>query len=319
MNLKGKSVFLTGGAGFIGSHIVERLMDDNKITIYDNFHRNSLKYTDILKHPNVKAVDGDILDRKKLEESMKGSDIVIHLAAIAGAATVVNNPTLTLKVNLMGTYNMLEAAKQNNPEHIIYFSTSEVYGPDAYQSVEDEETIVGPIGQPRWVYGMSKLAGDHLAYAWFKEYGMPITSVRPFNIYGPRQMGEGAIMLFANKAIRNEDFMIHNDGVQIRAWCFVDDFVDCIMLILENKKSIGEIFNIGNSKATCTVLALAETIIRLSGSKSSISFKKIDYPDVKTRVPSIEKAREILGYEPKVSLEEGIKRTLEWYRQNMKE
>ncbi len=319
MNLKNKSIFLTGGAGFIGSHIAERLMDDNKITIYGTFHRDSLNYTNIPQHPNVEIIKGDVLDKEKLEKSMLGSDMVVHLAGITGAPTVVKMPNLTLRVNLMGTYNALEAAKKMDLESFIDFSTSEVYGADAYESGEKDDTSIGPIGEPRWVYALSKLSAEYLSHSWFKEYGIPVTSVRPFNIYGPRQMGIGAVMMFANNIINNRELVIHNDGIQVRSWCYIDDFVDCILLILGNKKAVGNIFNIGNAKATCTILGLAEAMIRLSGSKSKITFKKIDYPDVKTRVPNIDKAREMLGFEAKVSLEEGLKKTIEWYRQNMKE
>ena len=311
--IKNKSIFLTGGAGFIGSHITERFMEDNHITIYDNFHRDSLQFTGISKHPNVNIIKGDVLDMKHLEKSMKDHDIIIHMAGMTGAGELLKIPTLTLRVNLLGTYNALEAARKINLEHFIDFSTSEVYGMDAYDSDEKSDTSIGPIGEPRWVYALSKLSAEYLSHSWSEEYDIPMTSVRPFNVYGPRQTGMGAVMMFAKSIANKNDITIHNDGNQVRSWCYIDDFVDAIELILKNKKAKGEVFNIGNPRATCTTLGLAEMMIRLSGFKSNIIFKKIGYADVKTRVPIMDKMKDMLGFEAKTSLDDGLKMTLDWY------
>tara|TARA_Y100000310_G_scaffold295335_1_gene326575 strand:+ start:30 stop:983 length:954 start_codon:yes stop_codon:yes gene_type:complete len=314
MKLKGKKIFITGGAGFIASHIIERIVDDNEIVIFDTLHRNALQYTDFKDHKNLKLVKGDVLDTSSLEKSMNGADIVVHMAAIAGVPTVVSKPSTTLKINLLGSYNALEACRKKDIKRFIVFSTSEVYGPDVYQADEGGMTALGPIGKPRWVYAMSKLASEFLADSYNREYGIKFTSVRPFNVYGPRQIGEGAIHNFITRAIKNDPLTVHEPGSQIRSWCYIDDMTDALESVFTNRNAEGEVFNIGNPKATSTTLQTAETIIRLASSKSKVEFKELKYPEVNTRVPSINKAKRILGFVPKVSLEDGIKRTIEWYR-----
>ena len=314
MKLEGKSIFITGGAGFIGSHLTERIIDDNEITIFDNLHRDALKYTKFKDHKNLRFVKGDVLDNESLEKSMDNIDIVIHMASIAGVSTVISKPTTTLKINLMGTQNLLELCKKKGIDRFITFSTSEVYGPRVYQADEAGLTTLGPIGQPRWVYAMSKLASEFLAEAYHREHGIKFTSVRPFNIYGPRQIGEGAIHHFILKALKNEPLIVHEPGSQVRSWCYIDDMADALDLILSNPESQGEVFNIGDPHATSTILQTAETVIRLAGSNSKIEFKEIKYPEVDIRVPNIEKAKRILNFKPKVSFEEGIKNTIEWYK-----
>lgn len=309
--IKNKRIFLTGGAGFIGSHIVEKLIENNELTVYDNCHRNALKFLN-LKGKNLNFITGDVLDKEKLAKSITNHDIVIHLAAIAGVGTVVNHPVKTMSVNLIGTYNVLEAVKDKNLGLFVDFSTSEVYGSEARNVNEENETVIGKIGVSRWTYAVSKLAAEHLSHAYNEEYNLPAVSVRPFNIYGPRQVGEGAIHDFVANAVNNKDLIVHGDGSQVRTWCFIDDFIKCFLLILENKKAAGNVFNIGNPKTIITVNELAKKVIELSSSKSKIRFENMTYPDVDYRVPNIDKARKILGFEPSVGLDEGIKKTIDW-------
>lgn len=313
--LKDKVIFITGGVGFIGSHLCERLICNNRIVVYDNEHRNALKHTELLNHPNLTFIKGDVLEQEALTQAMKGADVVIHLAAIAGIDTVIKKPIRTMKVNLLGTYNALEAAVACNVERFIDFSTSEVYGPHTYKGTEDSITTQGPVGKLRWIYATSKLAGEHLAHCYFDEYKLSIVIVRPFNIYGPRQVGEGAIHKFIVSSVTDEDIIIYGDGSQIRAWCYIDDFIDGVLLILENDKATGQVFNLGDPKQTITILSLAEKVIHIANSSSKIRFKESGIPDVDVRVPSISKAIEILGYEPKISIEEGIRRSIKWYRE----
>jgi UDP-glucose 4-epimerase len=313
-----KKIFITGGAGFIANTLIKLLVEKNKITVYDNFHRDTLTGSGLSDHPNIKIIKGDVLNLELLTESMKGADIVIHAAGIAGIDTVIKDPVRTMRVNMIGTANALEAAKLNGvKDRFIDFSTSEVFGSMAYKSAETDQTVSGSAGEARWTYAVSKLAGEHLAHAYFHQYKLPVVTIRPFNVYGPGQTGEGAIQIFIKRALKNEDIHIDGDGNQIRAWCYVDDFVDCLYRCIENPKAIGESFNIGNSRAVITILGLAQTVCRVLNSKSQIVFDPPLSADIALRIPSVKKSEELLGFKAQVDLEEGIKRTAIWMEQQM--
>jgi nucleoside-diphosphate-sugar epimerase len=175
---------------------------------------------------------------------------------------------------------------------------------------------VGPASEKRWIYAISKLAAEHFAHAYADDFGIKVVTVRPFNIYGPRQVGEGAVQQMVARALTGRDITVFNDGSQIRAWCYVDDFADAFVKAMEDEAAVGEVFNIGNPQATTTVLGLAETLIRLTGSKSKIVFKPHPGPEVEIRMPDISKARRLLAYEPRVGLDEGLNRAIAWYRDN---
>lgn len=314
--INNKKILLTGGAGFIGTRLCEILSDNNEILLYDSLKRNSIENTDLLDKKNIKLIQGDILDFNHLKSVVDEfkPNIVVHLAAIAGIDTVIKSPVNTMKVNMIGTYNILEAIKELKIERFIDFSTSEVFGSYAYKVDEQQTTNLAPVGEARWTYSVSKLAGEHLAHSYYKEYGLPIVTVRPFNIYGPGQVGEGAIHQFVNRAIKDETMQIHGDGDQIRSWCYIDDFVEGIMLCIENEDAIGNSFNIGNPRGTVTISMLAQLIKEIANSKSEIIYVPKNYVDVELRIPSIEKAKNYLGYIPKHELTEGLKKTIEWYR-----
>ena len=313
--IRDKSIFITGGAGFIANEIISRLVDKNKIIIYDNFHRDTFSDSIYVDHKNISVIRGNVLDLELLNDSMKDVDIVIHAAGIAGIDTVIAEPTKTMMVNMVGTANALNAANNNgNIERFIDFSTSEVFGSMAFKSTEDDATVSGSVGEARWTYAVSKLAGEHLSHAFYRQYKLPIVTVRPFNVYGPGQTGEGALLIFIRKALKNETIHIDGDGNQIRAWCYVDDFVNCLMRCLEVPEAIGESFNIGNARAVMTILGLAQTVCRVLNSKSKIVFDPPLSADIALRIPSVEKANRILGFKAKVDLDEGIIKTAEWIK-----
>jgi nucleoside-diphosphate-sugar epimerase len=314
MSVTGKRIFITGGGGFIGTTLCERLMADNEIVIFDNGYRDAVRYTKLADAKNVTFIRGDVLDYQSVLNGMAGCQVVIHLAAIAGVPDVFRHPVMTMKVPLLGTYHALEASLQHKVERFIDFSTSEVFGTYAFRVHEADVTSLGAVGEARWTYAVSKLATEHLAHNYCKEFGLPTVSIRPFNIYGPRQVGAGAVHEFVVRALRGEDLTVHNDGSQIRAWCYIDDIVDGVLLALTRQEAVGEAFNIGNPRCVITVYNLAREIIRLMGSTSKIRFEVFDHVDVEIRVPSIRKARQLLGYEPKIDLEEGLLKTIEWYR-----
>lgn len=316
--IEGKKIFITGGAGFIANTLIKNLLDRNEIVAYDNFHRDTLTGSGYDTHANLTIVKGDVLDADALTAAMRGADIVVHAAAIAGIDTVIKDPVKTMRVNMIGTANTLEAARINEVrDRVVDFSTSEVFGSMAFRASEEQETVAGSAGEARWVYAVSKLAGEHLAHSYFRQFGLPVVTIRPFNVYGPGQTGEGAISVMINKALRNETIFINGDGNQIRAWCYVDDFVECLMQCVENPAAIGQSFNIGNARAVITILGLAQTICRVLDSKSKIEFRPPLSADIAIRIPSVQKTEEVLGFKAKIDLEEGILKTAEYFEHQM--
>jgi UDP-glucose 4-epimerase len=317
VSLHGKRIVLTGGAGFIGTTLTRRLVDENQIVVLDNLHRDALAGTDLSGHRNLTFVQGDVLDADAVRETVRGATHVVHLAAIAGVDTVLESPVRTMRVNLIGTYNVLEAAHAaiDTVERLVDFSTSEVFGRHAYKVEEIHETAQGSVGEARWTYAVSKLAGEHMAHAYYHEYGLPTCSLRPFNVYGPGQIGGGAIRAFIETVLTGEDLIIHGDGSQVRAWCYVDDLIDALLLVLERPEAVGEVFNVGNQRSVVTIFDLASRIRRLMSADVEIKFRPLHYTDVEMRIPNVDKARALLGWEPKVDLDEGLARTIAWYRE----
>jgi UDP-glucose 4-epimerase len=314
--LEGKRILITGGAGFIGTTLGRRLVGANAIVAFDNLHRNTLEGTDLAGHPNFSFVEGDVLDAEALKEAARGVTHIVHAAAIAGVDTVRASPVRTMRVNTIGTYNALEAAvaTQDTLERLIEFSTSEVFGTHAINAREGSVTTIGSVGEARWTYAVSKLAGEHMAHAYHDELGLPAVTVRPFNVYGPGQVGGGAIRAFIEAALAGQDLTIHGDGSQIRAWCYVNDMVEALLLCLERPEAVGQSFNVGNARSTVTIFDLATRIKRISGCPGEIVFTPLTYADVEIRIPNVEKAHELLGFDARVELDDGLARTIDWYR-----
>lgn len=318
--LYNKRIFITGGAGFVGSLLAQQLSEHNEICIYDNFLRDALQFRQNYDATKFNIVKGDILDSVELKKAIEHfmPTHIVHCAAIAGIDSVVKSPTTTLRVNILGTANLLDAIQNINLEceRIVLFSTSEIFGNHAFQSTETHSAIIGAVGEARWTYAVSKLADEHFGLAYFKEFNMPCTIVRPFNVYGPGQVGEGALSIFVQRAIKNQPILIHGDGNQIRSWCYIDDMLNGLMLVLSSKASIGENFNIGNPRSVVTTYGLAHTVCRVLSSDSHISFSGRYFADIELRIPDIKKAKELLNFNPLVELEEGIIKTAEFYRKN---
>jgi len=315
--LSGKRIGITGGAGFIGSHLVERLIDANEIVVYDNLHRNAIQFAHLEQHPHLHFVQGDVLDVEATTQALAGCQIVIHCAAIAGVYTVVKSSIRTMEVNFLGTNSVIRAALSTGVERFVDFSTSEVYGAFVHNAKESEPTALGSVGEARWVYAASKLASEHLSYAHHLESGLPLAIVRPFNVYGPRQVGDGAVRGIILQALKHEPVVLYNDGTQIRAWCYIDDFVDGVLACAEKPEAVGQVFNLGNPQGTITNLELTRMILRLANSRSEITYKPHPGAEIELRVPSIHKAAALLGYAPLVGLEEGIARAIAWYAENL--
>ena len=315
--IEGKNIFITGGAGFIGSTLVSRLIEKNSIVIYDNFKRDSISKTQYKDHPNLTSIRGNILDADHLKEAVSGSHIVVHAAAIAGIDSTIRMPVHTMEVNMIGTYNVLEAVRTlSSLERFVEFSTSEVFGSKAFKVHESTTAITGAVGEARWTYAVSKLAGEHLTHAYHTQYAIPTVTLRPFNVYGPGQTGEGALSIFIRKALKGEDLFIFGDGNQIRAWCYIDDMVEAVMRVLTHPNAVGESFNIGNPRAVTTIYGLAETVCRVTRSSSKIVFKDPLSADIELRIPNVDKSIKLIDFKAKVDLEEGIRNTVEWIKNN---
>jgi dTDP-glucose 4,6-dehydratase len=316
-----KRILITGGFGFIGSHLVESLIKNNKICIIDNEYRGSnssyLKKQFPEDFKKIKYNKLDITNQKKLKSAIKSfkPEIIFHLAGIAGVSTVVKNPMKVIDVNLIGSYNLAKSVSDiKSVKKIIYTSTSEVYGNLAFQLSEDDYTTQGSPYDQRWSYATSKLFAEHIFVALEKESGIKVAIPRLFNIYGPRQIGSGAIHEFIKNSVNNKPLTLYNDGSQIRAWCYIDDCINALHLI--TKKGNG-IFNIGNPYESLSTTSLANLILDITKSKSKLIFKKLNTTDIRLRVPNIEKLSK-LGYRPKFPIRMGLSNTFEWYSNSLK-
>src|SRR5207237_1349024 len=232
--------------------------------------------------PNFTIHQGDVLDAELVAELARGATHVVHCAAIAGVDRVRESPVRTMCVNVIGTCTALEAAvgTLDTVERFVDFSTSEVFGTHAFRVTEGQVSTIGSVGEARWTYAVSKLAGEHMAHAYHDELGLPTVTVHPFNVYGPNQVGEGAIQAFISAALDGRDLTIHGDGSQIRAWCYVDDMVEGVLACLERPQAVGNTFNIGNPRSAVTIFDLAQRIKRLTGAPGEIVFQPLHYADV---------------------------------------
>ena len=311
-----EKIVITGGAGFIGTHLAERFVGKYRLVLLDNLRRDSFRHTPgLVEHPNVQLEHVDIRDPVAVAEAIKGAAAVLHLAAIAGVSSYYKEPVETLRVNILGTFNVLDAMLQTGAKRLIYFSTSEIYGPDAENANEVTSLMVsGPVSDRRWVYSVSKLAGEHAVLRHGEMHDLACSCIRPFNVYGPRQTGEGAISNFSRRVLDGAPLQVYGSGEEVRAWCYVSDLVDAVEAMLQDERAYGKSFNIGNAEARCNTNELAQTIVDLNGS-GTIEHLPSGHTPIPIRYPNIDLAREVLGYEPKVSLQKGLGKTLNWFKE----
>jgi UDP-glucose 4-epimerase len=302
---------ITGGAGFIGSHLAEQLASQADVVLFDNLRRNSLRFTELADRAEVQFIEGDIRDRASVARVVENADAVFHLAAIAGVSSYYAEPEATLRVNIEGTTAVVDAVVAAGVPRLVYVSTSEVYGPYANEVDEESPCAIGPSSDPRWVYATSKLAGEHLVLRGGESHGFAATVLRPFNVYGPRQTGEGAIRNFCVAAAAGVPLDVYGDGSAVRAWCYVDDFVTAAVSTLTVPAAASQIFNVGNPAAATDTNGLAELVLSLVPG-ATVRYGNVSRAEVLYRIPAIEKARKILAFEPRVGLAEGLRRTIEW-------
>jgi UDP-glucose 4-epimerase len=310
--LEDRTIAITGGAGFVGSALTRRLGPGNTVRILDaGLHERR----EPVSGAGVEMLKGDVRDRQAVDRLVEGCDVVIHLASIAGVGAVLDRPSQTMDTAILGARNVLAAAAEaGGVERVVMFSTSEVAGRFAY-NVQEETTFTGAhSGELRWTYAAAKLASEFYAQAYYAEHSVPAVCLRPFNIYGPGQLGVGAVREFVRAVVDEQPLKVKGEGSAIRAWCYIDDVVDAAELSCLRDNAVGQVFNIGNPRSVITVRELARLVARLADSDVPIEYVPSDEVDVELRIPDISRARQLLGFEPKVDLDEGLLRTIEWYR-----
>jgi nucleoside-diphosphate-sugar epimerase len=307
---------VTGGAGFIGSHLTERLLTDgHSVTILDDLSSGSLRNLDaVLDHPQMQFVHGDILDSKRVSELAERCDTIVHLAAAVGVRRILADPLGGMRINVAGTESVLEAAHHAGCK-VLVASTSEVYGKcDLPQLCETADSVFGPATFSRWSYATSKKLDEYWALGYHQKYGLPVVVVRLFNVVGPRQTSAYGSVLpnFVRAAVTGRPIQVYGDGLQRRNFTAVWDCVDAFLQLLATPAAVGEVFNIGSGNQT-TIFELAETVKRLTGSQSPIeivsyadAYPEGGFEDMRSRTPCICKIRSYTEWLPKVHLEEVI-------------
>jgi len=311
-------LLVTGGAGFIGSNICRKYLErGDEVQIIDNLSTGKFEnISDLLeKYPDKLSFEEDsILNDKLVMKLTSLADVVIHMAAAVGVKYIINNPLSAMETNIIGTENVLRGAKVFKKK-IFIASSSEVYGDQEKAPLYEEDSVIfGPSVKLRWSYAASKLVDEFLALSYYRTLDIPVVICRFFNIIGPKQTGEYGMVVprFIDQAVKNEPLLVYGDGNQTRTFTYIEDVLDAIMNMMGNEKCVGQIINIGGTEEI-KILDLAKKIIQLSGSSSSIElvpYEKVygkDFDDMKRRVPSLEKARKLLGFNPKYGLDDSLK------------
>jgi len=317
-------VLITGGAGYIGSHLADRVLaDGHEVVVLDNLSLGKMANIDHnLQNKQFRFVEGDVLNVDLVDKLVEQSEVVYHLAAVVGVKHVLDDPLQTMMTNVWGTDNVLKAASKGS-RRMVLASSSEVFGKASELPLrEDGDRLVGPTSVPRWCYSVGKALDEHLALAYHRRRGLPVTVLRYFNSYGPRldPQGYGSVVAkFINQALDGRPITVHGDGKQTRCFTYVDDTVEGTRLAAEIAVAEGEVLNIGRSEETA-VVELAGVIRDLTQSSSEIVYVPYEseygelFEDTPRRVPATKKAERILGFVARVSLEEGLQRTIDWFR-----
>lgn len=319
--ISGAKILITGGCGFIGSHLAKMLVNNNKIVIFDS-HTNlstPLGKMGLFDHPNIKIMPGNLVSPSDLTCLDLDFDYVIHAAGFLGINKVQEEPVKTMQINGIGTHNLLECmVKQQNLRRFIYFSTSEIYGTESLNVEESDDAIIPTVGI-RWNYACSKLFGEYLVKSFTQQYSIPSVIVRPFNVYGPYRYSPYGLGTILQNAMNDDVINISGDGQQTRSWCHINDFVTRIYACLVNENVIGEAFNIGNNATNISMLDLARIIVEITNSKSDIVVANNKIEDVRHRQADLNKSGHLLNYSPSISLYEGVVDVYKWIQLEQKE
>ena len=311
----GMKALVTGGAGFIGSHLVDHLLaDGHEVVALDNLSTGTAaNLAQVAGHERFTLVDASILDEPAVDKAMAGCDTVFHLAAAVGVHNIVDRPLESLRTNLGGTETVLEVARRHEAR-VLVASTSEVYGKNTKDRLaEDDDRILGSPLKSRWSYAAAKGLDELLAYCYWQQHGLRTTIIRPFNIVGPRQTGRYGMVIpnFVDQALAGAPITIYGDGSQRRCFCAVDDIIPALVTLVADERAHGEVFNLGGTEEV-SIRELAERVRRLTGSASEIihvPYEKAYGPgfeDMQRRMPDTRKAHDLIGFTPKVGLDELI-------------
>ncbi len=317
-------VLVTGGGGFIGSHIVDKLLSIGyEVVVIDCQKEIPTNLKHNLENKNFTYIPGDVTNKKFLEKVIsKDYEIIYHLAAIVGVRNYVEHPLRTIDVNVIGTRNIIDIALKNDIK-ILFASTSEIFGKNPNVPWdEDADRVLGSTKVHRWTYSTSKALCEHMLFAVYDRYGLPIVIVRYFNVYGPRQKPIFVIPSMIKRVLNGQNPIVFDNGEQTRSPTYIEDAVEGTILATTKKVAEGEAFNIG-STFEMKIKEIAELIIRLAGMEGKLypEFRESNkvyksYEDLKRRVPKVEKAKKLLDWEAKTTPEEGIKKTIEWYKKH---
>lgn len=317
---RGKKVLITGGLGFIGSFIAHELVQQGAtVTLMDHAARDGspAHLLGLLAQDSVRVVIGDVTDPMAYADLGTDFDCIVHAAGVLGRAIVAEQSRRTMNVNIIGTLRCLEFyTSQRTRPRFILFSTSEIYGHLATTVAEASPSMIQTVGA-RWCYASSKLAAEHLVQSFVRESGVDAAIIRPFNVYGPHRIGSNAMSIIVGQALANEPIVIDGDGKQMRAWCYVTDFVRGVLAVMHVPSIAGEAFNLGNDQTAISMLELAQLTVKLLGSRSQIVVNQKHGEDVLLRSPDLSKSRRLLSYSPTVGLEDGIQlvaRSMNWSR-----
>jgi UDP-glucose 4-epimerase len=317
-------VFITGGAGFVGSHLAEALLArGDEVSVLDNLSTGSIdNITHLKTHERFSYTIDAIENEPLVAELIDRADVVVHLAAAVGVKLIVERPVHTIETNVHGTEVVLRHANKKK-KLVVIASTSEVYGKSAtVPFAEDADLVLGPTSKHRWAYACSKLIDEFLALAYWKEKKLPVVIVRLFNTVGPRQTGQYGMVIpsFVRQALAGRPITVFGDGTQSRSFTYVGDVVNALIALINEPRAIGQVFNIGNTNEI-TIGDLAEKVKGMTGSPSKIVRIPYDeayesgFEDMPRRVPDISKVHQLVGYQPTVELDETLQRVIEYYRQ----